>query len=103
LAGDTNQWTPDLVRDNGFIEPPARPEDGYHLTEDLADQAVRLVLDQQHATPGKPFFLYFATGAVHAPHQVPEQWVEPYRGRFDGGWEAWREATFRRQRDLDVV
>ena len=67
LAGDTNQWTPDLVSDNGFVDAPRRPEDGYHLTEDLADTAIRLVQDQQQAMPDRPFFLYFATGAMHAP------------------------------------
>ncbi|HSS10704.1 MAG TPA: sulfatase-like hydrolase/transferase, partial [Acidimicrobiales bacterium] len=103
LAGDTNQWTPDLVSDNGFVDPPARPQDGYHLTEDLAERAIRFVLDQQHATPEKPFFLYFATGAMHAPHHVGKEWIERYRGHFDDGWEAWRRQTFARQQDLNVV
>jgi arylsulfatase len=103
LAGDTNQWTPDLVSDNGFVEPPARPEDGYHLTEDLVDRARRLILDQRHATPGKPFFLYFATGAMHAPHHAPREWIDRYRGAFDDGWEAWRAQTFGRQVDLGIV
>jgi arylsulfatase A-like enzyme len=103
LNGDTNQWTPDLVSDNGFVEPPARPEDGYHLTEDLADRAIRLIQDQQQATPGKPFFCYLATGAVHAPHQAPASYIDAYRGRFDDGWEAWRARTFARQLDGGVV
>lgn len=103
LAGDTNQWTPELVCDNEPVEPPRSPEDGYHLTEDLADRAIRYVRDQQHASPGKPFFLYFSTGAVHAPHQAPEEWIEPYHGRFDDGWEAWRERVFARQLELGVV
>ena len=97
LGGDANQWAPHLVADNGFVDPPRRPRDGYHLTEDLADRAIRLIQDQQQATPGKPFFCYFATGAMHAPHQAPRQHIDAYRGRFDGGWEAWREATFARQ------
>ncbi|HME72330.1 MAG TPA: arylsulfatase [Myxococcota bacterium] len=103
LAGDTNQWTPELVRDNGFVEPPRSPEQGYHLTEDLADTAIRLIQDQQQAAPGKPFFLFFATGAVHAPHHVAPEWITPYRGRFDDGWEAWRERTFARQRESGIV
>jgi len=103
LGGDTNQWTPELVSDNGFVEPPARPEDGYHLTEDLADRATRLVQDQRQATPGKPFFLYFATGAMHAPHHVGPDWISPYEGRFDGGWERWREQVFARQQEMGVV
>jgi len=103
LAGDTNQWTPHLVRDNGFIEPPARPDDGYHLTEDMADQAIRLVVDQHHATPDKPFFLYFAPGAMHAPHQAPRDFIDAYRGHFDDGWEAWRERLFSKQQAEGVV
>lgn len=103
LAGDANQWTPQLVSDNGFVEPPRRPEDGYHLTEDLVDHAVRLVQDQQQATPRKPFFLYFATGATHAPHQAPRSYLDRYRGRFDAGWDAWRAAAFGRQRADGVV
>lgn len=103
LAGDTNQWTPALVQDNQSVEPPRRPEDGYHLTEDLVDCAIGYVRDQQHATPEKPFFLYLATGAMHAPHQAPDEWIEPYRGRFDAGWEAWREHLFARQLELGVV
>src|SRR5258706_563811 len=71
LNGDTNQWTPELVRDNGFVEPPRTPQNGYHLSEDLADTAIRMIQDQQQATPAKPFFLYFAPGATHAPHQAP--------------------------------
>jgi arylsulfatase len=70
LHGDANHWTPTLIEDNHYVEPPARPEDGYHLSEDLADQALRMVVDQKHAAPGKPFFLYFASGAMHAPHHV---------------------------------
>ncbi|MCI4351750.1 MAG: sulfatase-like hydrolase/transferase, partial [Thermoplasmata archaeon] len=103
LGGDTNQWTPELVRDNGFIEPPRSPEDGYHLTEDLVDQAERLVQDQQQATPEKPFFLYFATGATHAPHHAPRAAIDAYRGHFDAGWDAWRASTFARQLAAGVV
>jgi len=103
LGGDTNQWAPELVSDNGFVEPPRSPDDGYHLTEDLAERAIRFVRDQQQATPGKPFFLYFATGAMHAPHHVAPGWIERYRGCFDAGWEAWRVAAFDRQREIGVV
>jgi arylsulfatase A-like enzyme len=103
LAGDTNQYSPELVRDNGFVDPPSRPEDGYHLTEDLADQAIQLVLDQQQSTPGKPFFLYFATGAMHAPHHAPAEWIDRFRGRYDAGWEAFRERAFACQQEIGVV
>ena len=103
LHGDANHWAPNLVADNHVIEPPRGPDDGYHLTEDLADQALRLVVDQHHATPDKPFFLYFATGAAHAPHHVAPEWADHYRGRFDAGWERGRAETFDRQVDLGVV
>ena len=103
LNGDTNQWAPDLVSDNGFVDPPRTPEDGYHLTEDLADRAIRLIQDQQQATPGKPFLCYLATGAVHAPHQAPASYIDAYRGQFDDGWEAWRARTFERQVAAGVV
>ena len=103
LAGDTNQWTPELVNDNHFVEPPRAPAAGYHLTEDLTDRAIRYVQDQQQATPDKPFFLYFATGAMHAPHQAPSDWIDRYRGHFDEGWEAFRDDVFSRQRQLGVV
>ena len=103
LGALTDQWTPHLVCDNRFVEPPLTPEEGYHLTEDLASQAIRLMQDQQQAAPDKPFFLYFATAAPHSPHQVPEPWIEPYRGRFDDGWEAARARTFLRQKELGVV
>jgi arylsulfatase len=103
LNGDTNQWAPDLVADNGFVDPPAGPDDGYHLTEDLADRAIRLIQDQQQATPGKPWLCYLATGAMHAPHQAPAPYIDAYRGRFDDGWEAWRRRTFERQVAAGVV
>ncbi|HEY6698703.1 MAG TPA: arylsulfatase [Acidimicrobiales bacterium] len=103
LGGDTNQWTPDLVADNGFVDPPRTPAEGYHLTEDLADRAIRFIQDQQQATPGRRYFCYFAPGAMHAPHQAPRPFIEAYRGRFDAGWEAWREETFARQRAAGVV
>jgi arylsulfatase len=103
LGGETNQWAPNLVSDNHQVDPPGRPEDGYHLTEDLTDAAIRMVTDQHHAAPDKPFFLYYAPGAVHAPHQVSSEWVEPYRGQFDDGWDRWREAAFARQLELGVV
>jgi arylsulfatase len=97
LAGDTNQFAPNLVRDNSYVDPPRTPEEGYHLTEDLADEAIRMIGEQQHTTPHLPFFCYFATGAMHAPHQAPPEWIEQYRGQFDDGWDVWRERVFARQ------
>ena len=98
LGADTNQWAPDLLaRDTQLIDPPTDAHDAYHLTEDLADQAIRYVRDQQQATPHRPFFLYFAPGAMHAPHHVADEWIAPYVGTFDDGWEAWRDRVFARQ------
>ena len=91
------------MQDNGFIDAPQTPAEGYHLTEDLAERAIRLVQDQQQATPGKPFFLYFTPGAMHAPHQAPDAWIERFRGRYDAGWEAFRDTTFARQQELGIV
>ncbi|HEX8803602.1 MAG TPA: arylsulfatase, partial [Acidimicrobiales bacterium] len=103
LHGDANHWTPTLVADNHYVEPPRRPEDGYHLSEDLVDTALRFVVDQQHATPGKPFLLYLAPGATHAPHHVAPGWADRYRGRFDDGWERARERAFARQVGASIL
>jgi arylsulfatase len=103
LGAETNQWTPALVRDNSCVEQPRSPEEGYHLSEDLADQAIAMIRDQQQNTPERPFFCYFATGAMHAPLQAPEEWVRRYEGRFDRGWDAWREEIIARQKRIGVV
>ena len=103
LQGDTNHWAPNLVCDNHYVEAPKRPEEGYHLSEDLADTAIRMVRGQQQGAPGKPFFMYFALGAMHSPHHVSPEWVEPYRGAFDHGWDAWRRDVFTRQVSMGVV
>lgn len=103
LNGETNQWTPNLVRDNSHIEPPAGPHDGYHLDADLADQAIAYLRDLRTATPDRPFLLWYASGAPHAPHQVPPEWIERYADRFDDGWDAWREQTLARQQEMGIV
>ena len=103
LGGDANQWTPDLVRDNSSTEPPRRPEDGYHLSEDLADQAIAYMRELRVHQPERPFFLYLSTGATHAPHHVPRDWIDRYAGRFDDGWDVWRSATLARQRAAGIV
>ncbi|MCU1453645.1 MAG: arylsulfatase family protein [Acidimicrobiales bacterium] len=97
LGGETDQYRPDLVYDNHPIEPPRSPEDGYHLTEDLADRAIGFVKDLRAAAPEKPFFLWFTPGAAHAPHQAPASSIDAYRGQFDQGWDRWREEVFERQ------
>jgi len=103
LGAETNQYYPDLVRDNAQVEPEKRPEQGYHLTEDLADKAIGMIADAKQVAPSKPFFLYFAPGAMHAPHHVPKEWPDRYKGAFDGGWDAYREAAFARQKEMGIV
>ncbi|MCC6174962.1 MAG: arylsulfatase [Chloroflexi bacterium] len=103
LAGMTNQWVPDLTYDNHSIPPPATPEEGYHLNADLADRAIEFVKDVKMVAPEKPFFLYYGLGAGHAPHHAPKDWIERYRGRFDHGWDAWREEIFARQVEAGIV
>ncbi|MCH7576646.1 MAG: arylsulfatase [Chloroflexi bacterium] len=103
LGGDTHQYYPDLTYDNHRVEPPKTPEEGYHLTEDLADRTISFIADSKQVAPNKPFFLYFATGAMHAPHHVPKEWADRYAGKFDDGWEAYREKTFARQKELGIV
>jgi len=97
LGGETHQFVPALVSDNHQVLPPATPEEGYHLTEDLVDTAIGFVSDLRAIDTDKPFFLYFCPGACHSPHQSPRPWIDKYRGRFDQGWDAWRDATFQRQ------
>ena len=101
LNGDTNQWTPELVRDNGFVDPPRRAGGAATTSPRTSPtRRIRMIQDQQQATPDKPFFLYFAPGAMHAPHHAPRAWIERYRGRFDDGWEAWRARAFARQLEI---
>ncbi|MFH0341003.1 MAG: arylsulfatase [Chromatiales bacterium] len=103
LGGDTSQYYPDLVYDNHQVEPPKTPEEGYHLTQDLVDKAIGFIADSKQLAPDKPFFLYFATGAMHAPHQVPKEWADKYKGQFDDGWDAYREKVFKRQKELGII
>ena len=95
--GETNQFEPSLVHDNHRIAPPESWEDGYHVTEDLAEHAIEYINDLRHVDPDKPFLLYFATGACHSPHQAPAEWIAEYSGAFDNGWDEWREAALARQ------
>ncbi len=103
LGGDTHQYYPDLVHDNHQVEPPKTPEEGYHLTVDLTNRAIEFIADLKQVAPAKPFFLYYATGANHAPHQAPKEWADKYKGRFDDGWDAYREKVFARQKELGIV
>jgi arylsulfatase len=103
LGGETNSWYPDLVEDNHQIDAPGRPEDGYHLADDLSDKAVEFVRDAKVVDPDKPFFLYFAPQAGHAPHHVPKEWADRYKGVFDDGYEAIRAGILARQIELGLL
>lgn len=103
LRADNNQWTPNLVSDNHYVKPPRTPEEGYHFSEDLADNTIRYLVDQHNGAPDKPFFVYFALGAMHSPHHVPKEWADRYSGQFDDGWDRMRERIHRRQLELGVI
>jgi arylsulfatase A-like enzyme len=91
LGGETNNWYPDLVEDNRFVDQPYGPEDGYHLSKDLADKAISMLRDQKASNPSKPWFMWFCPGANHAPHHCPKEYADRYKGKFDDGYEAYRE------------
>jgi arylsulfatase len=101
IGGETNQWFPHLTSDNHNIETPTTP--GYHLSEDLTDQAIRMIAEQQQINPGKPFFLNLAYGAAHAPLHVHKKYIESYRGQFDKGWDKMREEILARQKQMGIV
>ena len=103
LGAETNQWYPDLVYDNHPIDQPRSPEEGYHLTDDITDKALEFIKDAKAIAPEKPFFLYYAPGACHAPHHAPREWIEKFKGRFDMGYETIREQTLARQKQLGIV
>jgi arylsulfatase A-like enzyme len=103
LGAETNQWYPDLIYDNHPVDQPKSPEEGYHFTGDITDKAIAFIKDAKAIAPDKPFFLYYAPGAAHAPHHVPREWADRYRGRFDMGYEAIREQTLARQKELGIV
>jgi arylsulfatase A-like enzyme len=103
IGGETNQYAPAIYRDTVPVEPDRTPEEGYHFTEDMTDQAIDWIRQQKALTPDKPFFVYFAPGATHAPHHVPPEWSAHYQGQFDDGWDALRERTFTRQKELGVI
>jgi arylsulfatase A-like enzyme len=103
IGAETNQWAPAIYQDTVPVEPDRTPEEGYHFTEDLTDRAIEWIGQQKSLMPDKPFFVYFAPGATHAPHHVPSEWADRYAGRFDEGWDALREETVVRQRELGVI
>ncbi|MGH9301149.1 MAG: arylsulfatase, partial [Acidimicrobiales bacterium] len=102
-GGETHQFVPALYQDNHSVRPPATIEEGYHLSQDLADRAIEFVSDLRAVDVDRPFFLYLAPGACHSPHQAPPEWIERYAHHFDGGWDAWRDQTLSRQVELGIV
>jgi arylsulfatase len=103
IAGETNQWYPSIHEGTKVVEPPKTPEEGYHFMEDMTDRAIAWVRQQRLLAGDKPFFMYFAPGATHAPHHVPKEWADKYKGQFDQGWDKLREETFARQKRLGVI
>ncbi len=103
IGGETNQYAPAIYNGTVPVEPDRTPEEGYHFTEDMTDRAIDWVRQQKALMPDKPFFVYFAPGATHAPHHVPKEWSDKYKGRFDQGWDRLREETFARQKQLGVI
>ncbi|MDY6869149.1 MAG: arylsulfatase [Actinomycetota bacterium] len=103
MGGETDQWYPELVYDNHPVAPPATPEDGYHLSKDLADKTIEFIRDAKVIAPDKPWFSYVCPGAGHAPHHVFKEWADRYSGRFDMGYEAYREIVLENQKRLGIV
>ncbi len=103
IGGEANQWYPSLYEGTTPIEIDRTPEDGYHFMEDMTDKAIAWISQQKALAPDRPFFTYFAPGAAHAPHHVPPEWADKYKGRFDQGWDKIREQTFARQKELGVI
>jgi arylsulfatase len=103
IGGEANQWYPTLYEGTNPVEPKKTPEEGYHLVEDMTDKAIGWISQQKALASDKPFYVYFAPGATHAPHHVPKEWADKYKGKFDGGWDKLREETFARQKKLGVI
>jgi arylsulfatase len=103
IGGEANQWYPSLFEGTTPVENKKTPEEGYHLVDDMTDKARKWIGQQKALTPDKPFFVYFAPGATHAPHHVPKEWADKYKGKFDQGWDKLREETFARQKKLGVI
>ncbi|WP_315789849.1 arylsulfatase [Fischerella sp. JS2] len=103
LGGETNQWYPDLVEDNHFIDQPYSPEEGYHLSKDLADKAIGMIRDQKASNPSRPWFMWFCPGANHAPHHCPQEYIDKYKGMFDDGYDAYREWVLPRMIEKGIL
>jgi arylsulfatase A-like enzyme len=103
IGGETNQWDPGIYEGTVPIEPPKTAEEGYHFTEDMTDKGISWMRQQKALMGDKPFFMYFAPGACHAPHHVPKEWADKYKGKFDQGWDKLREEILVRQKKLGVI
>jgi arylsulfatase A-like enzyme len=103
IGGETNNWYPSLAEDNHYIDQPSLPEDGYHLSKDLADQALKMIRDVKQTDPEKPWYLWFCPGANHAPHHAPEEYIAKYKGVFDDGYEAYREWVLARMIEKGIL
>ena len=103
LGGETDQWHPDLVYDNHPMEQPYSPQEGYHLSKDLADRAIQFIRDAKVIAPEKPWLMYFCPGCAHAPHQVWKEWADHYKGRFDMGYEKYRELVLANQKRMGLI
>jgi arylsulfatase len=103
MAGADNQYYPRIYRNTTPVEPLKTPQQGYHFTDDLTNDAIHWLHQHDAVAGNKPFFLYFATGATHSPHQVPKEWIEKYKGQFDQGWDALRDQNFQREKKLGVI
>ena len=103
IGGETNQWYPTLIEDNHFIDQPAQPEDGYHLSKDLTDRAIQFIRDTKQSEPEKPWYMWFCPGANHAPHHAPQEYIDKYKGKFDDGYEAYREWVLARMIERGIV
>ena len=101
LGGETSQWEPALINDFTPVQPPKSEK--YHLSSDLADNAIAWIQNQKAFAPDKPFFLYFAPGAGHGPHHIFKEWADKYKGKFDDGWDAYRERVFKRQKEMGWI
>ncbi len=103
IGGETNQWYPDITEDNHSIEQPYGPEEGYHFSKDLADQAIKMITDQKSANPSKPWFMWYCPGANHAPHQAPKDYIAKYKGKFDDGYDAYRSWVLPRMIEKGIL
>ena len=103
IGGEANQWYPSVYEGTTPVELKKTPDEGYHFMEDMTDKALNWIGQQKALTPDKPFFVYFAPGATHAPHHVPEEWADKYKGKFNQGWDKLREETIARQKKLGVI